>query len=202
VSETPDSHLRDDVLAAYLDRALGTSARAVADAHLAACASCRDELVVLSALARSTSTPRRLLRVGGPLAAVAAGVLIVYMGTGNPAARAGAPGDRLRETTSVANPGSARLSAVTPLDGESISSDPARHTTFTWRRASPDAAYRLTVTDEGGSVRWAPETGDTTINLPDSVRLERGQTYYWYVDALGGDGRTRASSPRRLRIAP
>ena len=113
-----------------------------------------------------------------------------------------APGDRLRETTSVANPGSARLSAVTPLDGESISSDSARPTTFTWRRASPDAAYRLTVTDEGGSVRWAPETGDTTINLPESVRLERGQTSYWYVDALGGDGRTRASSPRRLRIAP
>jgi len=190
------------VLAAYLDRALGTSARAVADAHLAGCASCRDELVALSALARSTSTPRRLLRVAGPLAAVAAGILIVVMGTGNPITRSNTPVDRMRETTAVGNPGSARLSAVAPRDGESIPSDSARFTRFTWRRDSPDAGYRVSVTDEGGSIRWAADTGDTTITLPDSVRLEHGQTYYWYVDALGGDGRTRASGPRRFHIAP
>ena len=202
MSETRDPHLSDDVLAAYLDRALGTAARATADAHLAGCASCRDELVALSALARSTSTPRRLLRVAGPLAAVAAGLLIVMLNPANPTTRSAASGDRMRETVGVGARRSPVLAAVAPREGEIIPSDSARSTRFIWRQDARDAAYRLTLTDEGGSVRWSSDTGDTTVTLPDSVRLERGQTYYWYVDALGGDGGTRTSGPRSLRVAP
>jgi len=202
VSETRDPHLRDDVLAAYLDQALGTTARSIADTHLADCASCREELVALSTLARSTSKRRRVLRVAGPLAAVAAGVLIVMFSPQSPAARSGAPSIRMRETTGVGTPRSPALVAVAPVDGDMIRPDSSRPTRFIWKRDAPDAGYRLTLTDEGGSVRWSIDTSDTTVTLPDSVPLQRGQTYYWYIDALGGDGGTRTSGPRRLSVAP
>jgi len=202
VNETRNLHLRDDVLAAYLDRALSTSARAAADTHLADCASCREELVALSTLARSTTRRRRALRFAGPMAAVAAGVLIVMFSPQSPTTRSDPPSTRVRERTGVGAPGSRTLVAVAPVDGDMVRPESARRTQFIWKRDTPDAGYRFTITDEGGSVRWSIDTGDTTVTLPDSVPLLRGQTYYWYIDALGGDGGTRTSGPRRLRVAP
>jgi hypothetical protein len=108
----------------------------------------------------------------------------------------------MRETTGVATPRSPALVAVAPVDGHMIRPDSSRPTRFIWKRDAPDAGYRLTLTDEGGSVRWSIDTSDTTVTLPDSVPLQRGQTYYWYIDALGGDGGTRTSGPRRLSVAP
>ena len=197
MSETSDPHLRDEVLAAYLDRALSGSARAAADAHLAECATCREDLVAVSALARSAGRRPWALRVAAPLAAIAAAVLIAvfapWRGRQQPT---GVDGERLRETTSVAG---TRLRAVAPADGATLRPDSIR---FVWHRASGDAAYHLTLSDDSGSVQWTVDTSDSTIGLPASVRLRAGRAYYWYVDAIGGDGRTRATGLSRFRVAP
>jgi hypothetical protein len=196
VSETSDPHLPDSVLAAYLDRALSATARAAADAHLTECAACRDDLVALAALARSTRRPKAL-RVGGPIVAIAAAVVLLVLGPWRARHEStGVDGERLRETTAVTG---ARLRAIAPVDGVLLQPDSVR---FTWQREAGDAGYHLTLTDEGGSVQWALDTSDTTVALPDSVRLQRGRTFYWYVDALSADGRTRATGLQRFRVAP
>jgi hypothetical protein len=197
VSEISDPHLRDDVLAAYLDRTLSASARAAADAHLAECPTCRDELVAVTALARYTRRRSRAARVGAPLAAVAAAVLIaVFVPWRGPQHTPGVDGERLRKTTGVAG---ARLRAVAPVDGATLRPDSVR---FTWHREAGDAAYHLTVSDESGSVQWTVDTSDSTIGMPASVRLKAGRSYYWYVDAIGGDGKTRATGLSQFRVAP
>jgi hypothetical protein len=200
VSETNDTHLADDVIAAYLDRALAAPARAVAEAHLADCQLCRDELVAAADLMRRASPSRRLLRIGAPTAAIAATLLLAVLGpwrsTSGPRSESGA---RLRETTGVATTSGVRVIAVAPADRATIPSDSVR---FTWLHHARDAGYRLTLTDQEGAVRWITDTSDTVVALPDSVRLSRGRTYYWFVDALGGDGRTRASQLRSFRVAP
>jgi len=199
VSETGDPHLGDEVFAAYLDRTLPPSARATADAHLAVCASCREELVAMSSLARSTRPARRFYRLAVPLA-VAATLLLVMRGPWSaPRQPIVDDGKRLRETTSVAGSTRGKLAALRPLDSARVAPESLR---FMWHGEPRDAGYHLVVTDEGGAVRWTLDTSDTTASLPDSVRLERARTYYWYVDALGGDGRTRASTLRRFQVVP
>ena len=197
MSETSDPHLRDHVLAAYVDGTLAASARAMADTHLVECVACRDELVAMSSLVRSSSRSRRVVRFAAPTAAVAAALLVAVLGPWRAAPRSSTPNERLRETTSVA--AGPRVMPVGPTEGGMIDQDSVR---FIWRSEPRDAGYRLTVTDEGGAVRWTMNTSDTAVGLPDSVRLDRGRTYYWYVDALGRDGRTRTSGLRRFRVAP
>ena len=108
----------------------------------------------------------------------------------------GVDGERLRKTTGVAG---ARLRAVAPVDGATLRPDSVR---FTWHREAGDAAYHLTVSDESGSVQWTVDTSDSTIGLPASVHLKAGRSYYWYVDAIGGDGKTRATGLSQFRVAP
>ena len=197
MSETSEPHVRDSVLAAYLDRSLTPSARALADAHLAGCSSCRDDLVDLSTLLSAAARRRRskrLARVG----VAAAAVLIVAIVPLTISKRSASP-DAERVRAKDIGSAAARLAAVSPVDGATLSPDSVR---FTWMRAPRDAGYRVTITDAGGVVQWTTDTSDSTVGLPASVHLLRGQTYYWYVDALGGDGRTNATELRRLRIAP
>jgi len=199
VSETGDPHLGDDVFAAYLDRTLPPSARAIADTHLAVCASCRDELVVMSSLARSTSGARRFYRLAVPLAVAATLLLFIRGPWSAPPQPLVDDGKRLRESTGVAGLTAGRLAALRPPDNATVAAESLR---FVWHGEPRDAGYHLVVTDDGGAVRWTLDTSDTTASLPDSVRLERARTYYWYVDALGGDGRTRASALRRFQVVP
>ena len=190
-------HLRDTILAAYVDRTLSERAREAANSHLAECAECRDELVAVSALARHRTRRPRAMTVGAPLAAVAAAVLIAVLAPWH--GRVPSPGpdsDRLRETTTV---GGARLRAVAPADGATLHPDSVR---FIWHREPGDATYHLTLSDESGSVLWSKDTSDTTIGLPAWVHLSSGRVYYWYVDAIGGDGTTRGTGLRRLRVTP
>lgn len=188
------------MLASYVDRVLGADARALADRHLAECASCRDDLVALSAIVHPRSS-RRLLRIATPLAAIAAALLVFALAPWRaPDGPDGGRRERMRETTTVGGVGSTRgVMIVAPTDGSVLPPDSVR---FTWRRANGDAGYRLTVTDDSGAARWTIDTPDTTVVLPDSVRIVAGRTYLWYVDALGADGGTRGARLRKFRVSP
>jgi len=199
VSETNDPHLEDDVLAAYVDGALPAAERRNAEEHLAECATCRDELVGISKLVAGRAPVRRWPRLAASLAAVAAAAIAfavvgpwrVASGPSTP------PGDRMRESTLVGGASGRAVAVVTPAEGETVTPDTLR---FAWRAVAPNATYLLKLADEA-SVRWTKDTADTTLTLPDSVHLDPGRSYHWWVDALTADGRVASTGVRQFRTS-
>lgn len=201
MSETDDPHLKDDVLAAYLDGALSATERRIAEDHLAGCALCRDELVDISKLVADRARVRRWPRLAGSFAAVAAAAIAFAVVGPWRAARgpSTAPGDRMRESTFVDGASRRAVAVVSPAEGDIVTPRTLR---FAWRSVAPNATYLLKLADDTSSVRWKIDTADTTVALPDSVQLERGRSYNWWVDALTGDGHAASTGVRRFRTAP
>ena len=197
MSETNDPHLEDDVLAAYVDGALPAAERRNAEEHLADCATCRDELVGISRLAAGHAPGRSWLRLATSVAAVAAAAIaFAVLGPWRVAPGPGTPsGDRMRESTLVGGASGRGVAVVAPAEGDTVRSDTVR---FTWRPVAPNAAYLLKLADET-SVVWTKDTADTTVVLPDSVALEHGRSYHWWVDALTADGRVASTGVRQFR---
>jgi len=194
VNEPGEGHIREDVLAAYLDKSLSPTARASVDQHLAECAECRDELVSVSELARSIERPRRTLRIGGAAAAIAAVLLIAVVLPRQSSRTSNGEDGRLREGAAAT---SHRVVTVSPPDSAVLRADSVR---FVWHRDSTDAGYRLVVSDDAGNVAWTSDTPDTSAALPGSIRLSSDRVYFWYVDAIGREGSTRATGLRQFRV--
>jgi hypothetical protein len=59
---------------------------------------------------------------------------------------------------------------------------------FTWRSAGAGAQYRLEVFTPAGDPVYSLRLADTTAALPDTVRLQGGQVYHWWlvVETRGG----------------
>ena len=198
MSDTNAPHLKDDVLAAYLDRGLPKAARRAADAHLAECQACRDELVATTALLESRGASRRWVRLGAPAVALAAAAM-TFMMLGpwrTTTAPRTPPGDRMRESTLV-SAAPEHVATVAPAEGDTV---PLDRVPFVWRAFGSGGTYLLRLSDESG-VRWTVDTADTTVVLPDSVRLDAGRNYHWWVDALTADGRAVTTGVRRFRTA-
>ncbi|HUQ84434.1 MAG TPA: zf-HC2 domain-containing protein [Gemmatimonadaceae bacterium] len=199
MSETHEPHLTDDVLAAYLDRSLPPTEAHAAETHLAGCLPCRDELVALSALVHREPAARRWRRFAVPAGALAAAAVAFMMFA--PWRTTPAPGtlppDRMRESTRVGS-GIGLVSVVVPAEDDTVA---ATNVTFVWRPFGPNGTYLLRLADES-AVRWTIDTGDTTVVLPDSVRLDRGRSYQWWVDAITSDGRSVSTGIRRFRTTP
>ena len=62
-----------------------------------------------------------------------------------------------------------------------------------WTGVAGADHYRVTVFDATGGVVYETETSDTTVELPGSVSLERGGSYFWKVEARTGWNRWSAS---------
>jgi hypothetical protein len=69
---------------------------------------------------------------------------------------------------------------------------------FAWRGVGADVLYRLTVTDAEGKAVWTESTSDTVLTMRASGSLRRGETYYWFVDALRPDGTSATSGVQRF----
>jgi anti-sigma factor RsiW len=184
-------HPSDDDIAAYLNGGLTGAERGALEAHLAACRTCRTE----------ATSARRLLRTvparhGGLLVASLAAAAVLTVVLLVPRSSSGPIVDPDRD----GNPGEApALRALAPLDGSSVRRDSLR---FMWRSEPGDLLYRLTIASSVGDAVWTQDTNDTTLALPDSVRLAPGAGYLWYVDALDAAGVSITTGPRRVRIAP
>ena len=89
--------------------------------------------------------------------------------------------------------------SIGPTDGARVGPDGVL---FLWHSAGDAAHYRITLTDEQGDVAWALRTSDTAVALPSEVRLERGRTFYWYVDALLDGARSATTGVRGFVAAP
>jgi hypothetical protein len=190
-----DDHLSDSDIASYLDGAMSADERARAETHLSMCDECRLETVTASeAIASAPSTkPRSTTAWRWVGVTAAAGLLVVAAST---LSRNAADTEIVR----AENPGlpgnRATVIVVSPTDGGSL----ARDQSLVWRSFGPDATYRLTIADESAQPLYSATVQDTSAAIPSSVPAERGKKFFWYVDAIGGDGLTASSGLKSFII--
>lgn len=190
----PVRHFEADTVAAYAEGRMDPDERARFEDHLAICAPCREEMIAVRRILDTRRTS--LLRSPLLLAAAASVVLLVAV----PLIRHGGenqpgPGAVLHRSFPTAG---APVETVAPLnDAEVQGGTPLR---FVWRNEEEGSTFRLTLLDEEGNLVWSTNTGDTTVAVPEEIRLDRGGVYFWYVDALSPDGRSATSGPRSFRL--
>jgi anti-sigma factor RsiW len=180
------THLTADDAAAYVDGRLAAAERAAIDSHLAQCAECRLEIVEVTRLVRAAPQRRRWIMLA-PLAAAA--VLVLFISP----RRTDDSAPLLREpavTTTVAPTLSIPRGPVAVLRA------------MTWSSVPHADQYRVTLFDRDGSVAWRTQSADTTVLLPDTVRITRGVPYYWKVDARIELGRWVSSDLTSFTLDP
>lgn len=179
-------HLSPEALAGYLDDDLPGEELRQAQLHLASCAECRDELAEVRRL--QLGRRRQWVKVLVPAAAAAVLLAIALP------RQAETPSD-IRAGPTAESP----LAIVSPVPSDEIAPGPI---TFTWRSAGPGASYSFTLQEADGRVVWTSTVADTVAVLPDSLAFSPGRTWFWLVDALLPDGRSRSTGVQRLRTGP
>jgi hypothetical protein len=194
VTAHDSTHLDPDTLAAFVDGALGAADRGRAEAHLAACDTCRHELLAVRQLLASYRPAAQRRRLVVPLAAAAALVLAV----GLPMLNGGQDTSPMPPIRRPGAEAALAVSGLSPRPGSTVMADAPLE--FAWGTAEAGSTYRLTVVDSAGALVWSTETGDTTAVLPADIALASGQSYFWYVDALRSDGRSLTSGAQRFSV--
>lgn len=174
-------HLSSEVVAAFRDGGLSASDRAVAELHLAHCVPCRQEMIEVDRFLANGARPhtrigRSALAGLGLAAAVVFGFVIIQDIDDS------SGGERMR-----GEEGLAAMRQVTAMDPAGVVELPVR---FAWTSSEAGAFYRFSLVEEDGSALYSTGTRDTSLDLPDSVGLVGGETYFWYVDAILTDGRS------------
>jgi len=189
------SHIEEADIAAYLDGAMTEKERASVEAHLASCDECRLE-VIASQEAVSTA-PRIARRSRIPMRWIglvaAAAVMIVVVSTFN---RTMSDGNSER-SSATRLPGIQRaVRIVNPADAATLGSDRR----LTWRSEGSGSTYRITMGDDSGQPIHSTTMGDTSFVIPKSITLAPGRKYFWYVDAITGEGTTATSGLKSFTI--
>ena len=195
-------HLTAEQIAAYLDHDLTESQRESVEQHLEACAQCRAELHAAAQLVdswtpaadRPADHSRRRRRM--PVAiigtfAAAAVALIVF--TGPRLLTSARQSDVSRAPAS--SEGRSHIDVISPNPDSIVVAEPL---VFTWH-SSPASLYRVTVLTESGEPIYSAETRDTSLVLPDSVRLAPEKIYFWRADGTG-NGIVSSTGAALLRI--
>jgi hypothetical protein len=212
----PTDHPSESTLAAFLDGELGTNERPQVEAHLEKCAACRralaDTVDVLGAstgaastMEAALSTRRRrrvpMLAIGMALAASVAAVTVLRRAPSSLADVDESSAEVEARPRDAAQPTLderiSQISVIAPANGaEGL----GEHPSFAWRSAKADH-YSFRLLTEDGTAVWSNETADTTLTLPSHVRLERGRSYFWRVDALAA-GIVASTRAQRFTVSP
>jgi len=184
----PD-HLESGEVAAYLDRTLSPSDRSRVEEHLADCDVCRAEVVEVVRLLRTQPRRRGWYVPIGVAAAAAAVLLLVWPQPADEPALP--PNYREPVVTTTAAP-----SAIAPR-GATIATP-----RFVWTAVPHADRYRLRLFDDSGRVVWETQTGDTAAGLPESMRLQRGASYFWKIEAQTGWNRWVGSDLIEFSLGP
>ena len=190
MSELPlGEHLEADETAAYLDDAVESRDRARIDAHLAACAQCREEIVDAGRIVATLPAAKRASRRIWMPAAIAAALLLFVARPGqisdSPIVHREAPVTAIVAPQIVAPSGPVEL-----------------FTRLVWGSAPGADSYHVRLFGSDGTVLWEQSTTDTTAALPDSLRLVAGRSYYWKVEAQTGFDRRAASELIEFIVRP
>jgi len=176
-------------IAAYLDGGLTPEEREGLEEHLVVCSECRQDLAEASDLTGRKRPHWLVLAV--PLAAAAA-LILFFMGV--------PMRTPLEDTARLRGPAAGTaLAIVSPLDGSASHPDSL---VFRWRAAGAEAHYIFTLTDAQGDVVFTDDLADTTLVLPESVDLEPGRPYFWWVDALLDGARSTSTGVQEFGLEP
>lgn len=175
-------HLQPMEVASYVDGVASADSRARIEQHLVECAACRDE--VLDASRVSASLARA--KFGYPRlwipAVVVAAALVLMVRSDAPPIRDRAGEHREAPVTSTIAP-----RAIAPIGlADSVA-------VLLWSSVPHASRYQVRLFDGDGSVLWKRETTDTAADLPATIALRSGRTYFWKVEAHTGFGRTAAT---------
>jgi hypothetical protein len=192
VSSAP--HLSVEDIAGMIDGSLATADRERAERHLVECDECREELATCTRVVTSGVAPPVRRFPWRHLLPLAAGILVVVW------LRRPATPDRVSDVSERAAPSmGSRIGTVFPAAGASVAAG-ALH--FACHPIDGCEGYHVVVKDASGAPVWSGDVADTTLVLPDSVRLELNAPYVWRVDGERGDGSTAASAESGFRITP
>jgi hypothetical protein len=173
-TETPEC-LEEPLIADFVEGRLSPETRAPLVAHLLTCARCRSVVAATGRLLADETVAReiprtrnrRWLRWSLPVGLAAAAVLLLVW------PRSDADID-LREPTPT------DTVALLPIGPRA---SVARVDRFIWSSMPDVDRYRLRLYDDEGGLLWTAESTDTTVSLPDSVRLSPRAAYSWKVEA-------------------
>jgi anti-sigma factor RsiW len=193
---TTQIHLTASQLSGYLDGDLTGVERAEVERHLDHCEECRIELAEVDMLAHpqagnGTSRRRLVWLIAGALAASLAGITLVRSGS-DPG-----PPDAIERPSLTPGEALPRLRVVFPAEGDTIGLADRR---LAWRPL-PAGTYHVALLAEDGEPLWTLDTGDTSVTIPASIRLQSGRTYFWRVDAVH-DGVSATSGVIPFSIGP
>lgn len=194
----PNGHLSAEQLSALLEGRLPPEEVEAAHDHLSRCSECRDEAAGASELIRGYRRSRGWKRIGIPIAAAAAAALILFAVLPFDLARSGDVAVRSTDSA-VEREGVLSIPVAAPSPGAEVD---APRVAFAWRPVEGEPTYVLTLTREDGEPIWTGEAADTTLTLPDSIRLQSGAAYLWYVDALLATGRQATTGVQRFTVRP
>lgn len=178
-------------IASFLDRGLSNTERQRVEDHLFDCSECRDNVAETQALVEKLRRPKRFasfVGIGG-LVAVAAVALFVV-----------APRFKPQNTDNPRVSRDAIESAVVAVY-EPASNPTALPVRFAWAAVPGARIYRITLSSAEGTTIWSASLTDTTVILPDTVKLQNNVDYAWFVDAIMDDGSTRSTGLRPLVVA-
>jgi hypothetical protein len=143
--------------------------------HLTICPACRRDYDLLRVV-EAAATPRRVGR--GVTLALAASIALVI-----------GAAFLWRGSSVTEGPGPVRGGEERPVDLVApVGTLPAgERVEFVWRSRSGTPVYELELLGPDGRVLFTGRTADTSLVLPDSLRLV-GAEYQWTLHARGGEG--------------
>jgi hypothetical protein len=189
---TPEC-LDELAVADFIDGALSGARRATVLSHVASCAHCRSVIKATAALVADESAALEVAAARGRstrwasavIGAAVAAAVIVFVAL----PRDHQPTLREPAVTSAIAP-----VALTPRGSVNVVDR------FVWSRVPAAERYRLRLHRADGSVSWSAETTDSSVALPDSIRLVPHETYLWRVEALTEWRRSVESEMTQFRV--
>ena len=180
-------------MAAYLNGRISASDRATLESHLAECRICRRQATSARRLLATYRGRRKLVWMAPLAAAAVLAFVVVALPRG-----AGVPGSEILRGGQQVGGGAPTLRIISPASGDTVGPGAV---IFAWHSHPGQPLFRLTLADGSGRELWSTETRDTALALPAGVSLDPGRTYFWYVDAVGADGRSLTTRAQRFATA-
>lgn len=152
--------------------------------HVLRCPTCGPELDLIRAASEGARAAERRMAPSRWMALAAAALILVGIGALT------LRGHRTVVPPDVMRGGHIAVGVIEPVSGSTISSP----VTLAWHRLDGAQSYNVELLTERGEVIQAWSTTDTTLALPDSLRLSANRNYDMWVRAMLVD-RTEVSSP-------
>jgi hypothetical protein len=151
--------------------------------HVMTCPHCQREFGLFQTLAPPSRTPSRTWLVVGLAAGIVLAVAGVFLLKPRP--------DR-----EIIRGGELGIVLVAPSGR--TPAGPA----FIWHRVADVTGYRFELLAEDQSLLFSAATSDTSLILPDSVVLQTGREYTWWIRATRPDGSEQRSLVLTFQLDP